>query len=43
LLFCTRCGKGARTGARFAKDGAKERYCKKCGTALGAIGPSKKK
>jgi large subunit ribosomal protein L24 len=43
LLLCTRCGKGVRTGARTSKDGAKERFCKKCGTALGGIGPSKKK
>jgi large subunit ribosomal protein L24 len=42
-LMCTRCGKGVRTGSRFAKDGSKERYCKKCGTGLGTIAPSKKK
>src|SRR3989454_8021708 len=42
LLMCTRCGKGVRTGARLAKDGSKERFCKKCGTALGAIAPAKK-
>jgi large subunit ribosomal protein L24 len=43
LLLCNRCGKGVRTGARFAKDGSKERYCKKCGTALGTISPPKNK
>jgi len=43
LLLCTRCGKGVRTGSRLAKDGTKERFCKKCGTALGVIAPSKKK
>ena len=42
LLLCTRCGKGVRTGARRAKDGSKERYCKKCGAAMGAISPAKK-
>ena len=31
LLLCNRCGKGVRTGARLAKDGSKERFCKKCG------------
>src|SRR5262245_58703934 len=43
LLLCNRCGKGVRTGARLTKDGGKERYCKKCGTGLGAIAPSRKK
>ena len=42
LLLCTRCGKGVRTGARLSKDGSKERYCKKCGAAMGAISPAKK-
>jgi len=43
LLVCNRCNQGVRTGARLTKDGGKERYCKKCGTGLGPIGPSKKK
>jgi large subunit ribosomal protein L24 len=43
LLYCSRCGKGVRTGARLQKDGSKERFCKKCETALGVIAPSKKK
>ena len=43
LLLCNRCGKGVRTGARVTKDGSKERFCKKCGTALGVVAPSKKK
>lgn len=43
LLLCSRCSKGVRTGARLAKDGSKERYCKKCGTGLGEISPAKKK
>ena len=43
LLFCTRCGQGVRTGARFADDGSKERFCRKCGAALGQIAPSKDK
>src|SRR5688572_28239115 len=42
LLLCTRCGKGVKTAARVAKDGTKERFCKKCGTALGTIAPPKK-
>jgi large subunit ribosomal protein L24 len=43
LLLCNRCGKGVRTGARLAKDGSKERFCKKCGTGLGQLSPAKKK
>jgi len=43
LLVCNRCNKGVRTGARVAKDGTKERFCRKCGTSLGGIGFSKKK
>ena len=43
LLLCNRCGKGVRTGARLAKNGTKERYCKKCGTGMGEISPAKTK
>jgi large subunit ribosomal protein L24 len=43
LLYCSRCNKGVRTGSRLAKSGAKERFCKKCGTSLGEISPPKKK
>ncbi len=41
LLVCTSCNKPARTGARVRGDGRKERYCKKCGAAIGEIGPSR--
>ncbi|HEX5103720.1 MAG TPA: 50S ribosomal protein L24 [Pirellulaceae bacterium] len=43
LLLCNRCNRGVRIGARFQKDGAKERFCKKCGTSLGVLAPPKKK
>jgi large subunit ribosomal protein L24 len=43
LLVCNRCNRGVRTGARRAKDGSKERYCKKCGASLGEIAPAKTK
>jgi len=43
LLVCNRCNQGVRTGSRVAKDGSKERFCKKCGGSLGEIAPSKKK
>src|SRR5437667_8746536 len=37
LLYCQTCRRGVRIGRRYAADGHKERYCKKCGTALGAL------
>src|SRR5437762_9374422 len=40
-LICTACGKPTRVGARFAKDGAKERFCKSCQAALGLISPAR--
>ena len=39
LLVCTSCGAPSRTGARYADDGSKKRYCKKCGSADGRISP----
>lgn len=41
LPVCGSCGKAARFGARYANDGAKERFCKKCGAANGTIAPAK--
>jgi large subunit ribosomal protein L24 len=40
-LLCQACGKPTRVGARVVADGAKERFCKKCGAAAGVISPSK--
>ena len=40
LLVCSSCGKPSRTGARFLKDGSKERYCKKCDAGIGVISPA---
>jgi len=37
LLFCPTCRRGVRIGRRYLADGAKERYCKKCGNGLGAL------
>jgi large subunit ribosomal protein L24 len=37
LLYCPRCQHGVRLGRRYAADGHKERYCKKCGTGLGVL------
>jgi large subunit ribosomal protein L24 len=40
--LCSACNKPTRLGARFTADGAKERFCKKCGAAAGEIAPAKK-
>jgi large subunit ribosomal protein L24 len=37
LLYCATCHRGVRIGKRYATDGSKERYCKKCGGGLGAL------
>ena len=41
-LVCEKCGAATRVGVRLATDGAKERYCKKCGAGNGQISPAKK-
>jgi large subunit ribosomal protein L24 len=41
LLICNQCNRGVRTGARFANDGSKERFCRRCGTGLGQIAPAR--
>lgn len=41
LLVCPKCGKAARTGARFLDDGRKERYCKECGAGTGDVAPAR--
>ncbi|TWT88112.1 50S ribosomal protein L24 [Pseudobythopirellula maris] len=41
-FYCESCSKPTKLGARFTDDGAKERYCRKCGTTVGKIAPAKK-
>jgi large subunit ribosomal protein L24 len=41
MLFCPTCNRGVRIGHRFTDAGQKQRYCKKCSTALGNVGPVK--
>jgi large subunit ribosomal protein L24 len=36
-LYCPTCQRGVRLGKRYAADGRKERYCKKCGNGLGPL------
>ena len=43
LLYCHSCRRGVRSGRRYAADGHKERYCKKCSTGLGALSKPNKK
>ncbi|MCA9147675.1 MAG: 50S ribosomal protein L24 [Planctomycetales bacterium] len=35
LLVCPACSARTRSGSRYAADGSKERYCKKCSKAIG--------
>ncbi len=41
LFVCEKCGRPARLGARIDADGAKYRYCKKCGTKISMLSPAK--
>ena len=41
LLVCDGCGAATRMGARYLPNGAKERYCKKCGASNGQVSPPK--
>jgi large subunit ribosomal protein L24 len=41
LLVCPSCNQPARTGSRVTADGTKERVCRKCGKAIGAMGPAR--
>jgi large subunit ribosomal protein L24 len=41
MLYCPSCKRGVRIGRRFTAEGRKQRYCKKCSTGLGFVGPAK--
>ena len=41
MLFCQNCKRGVRVGRRYAADGTKERYCKKCSSTLGRLGKAR--
>jgi large subunit ribosomal protein L24 len=43
MLYCGSCNKGTRVGMRRSKDGAKERFCRKCDASLGTVSPAKVK
>jgi len=42
-LYCSHCNRGVRVGLRYLDDGAKERYCKKCGHSLGKVSPARER
>jgi large subunit ribosomal protein L24 len=37
LLYCAKCRRGVRVGRRYLDNGAKERFCKKCGLGMGVL------
>jgi large subunit ribosomal protein L24 len=41
MLVCPQCRRGVRIGHRFTEAGQKQRFCKKCSTGLGNVGPAK--
>jgi large subunit ribosomal protein L24 len=41
MYYCEKCQRGVRLGYRFVEDGAKERFCRKCGAAAGTISPAR--
>ncbi len=42
MVICQKCSKPTRVGLRYAKDGTKERFCRKCGGSFGDISPPRK-
>src|ERR1700724_3698487 len=36
-LYCATCRRGVRVGRRYAADGHKERYCRRCSAARGTL------
>jgi large subunit ribosomal protein L24 len=40
LYICEACNSRTRLGARFTSEGAKQRFCKKCGANAGEIAPA---
>ena len=43
MIYCPSCKRGVRMGHRYAADGHKERYCKKCGGGLGLLSKAREK
>lgn len=43
MFVCEKCGKATRLGVRLTGEGAKERYCHKCGAGNGVVSPPRAK
>lgn len=41
MYYCDSCGKPSRLGYRYTADGTKERFCRKCSTSVGTVGPAR--
>lgn len=41
LPYCPSCNGASRLGYRILDNGQKERYCKRCSSGLGTLGPPK--
>lgn len=39
--YCESCNRPSRLGLRYTDDGAKERFCRRCQTAVGTVTPPK--
>lgn len=42
-FYCESCQSASKVGYRYDDDGAKERYCRKCSTAINRVSPPKAK
>lgn len=43
MYYCQSCSRPSRLGLRYAADGSKERFCKRCQTAVGVVSPPKER
>ena len=41
MFYCDKCQQGVRLGLRYRPDGVKERFCRKCKTAVGEVSPAR--
>lgn len=39
MYYCSTCEQGTKLGLRYTDDGAKERFCRKCGKTVGQVSP----
>jgi large subunit ribosomal protein L24 len=41
MFYCSTCEQGTKLALRYTADGAKERYCRKCGKTVGQVSPAR--